>query len=435
LKKLKLATIGCGGRATAYMSIAANLPDQYENVAAADPLPARREALRIVSGNPNLLMFENDREILSRPKLADLMIIATQDSYHKEPCLRAMEAGYDILLEKPIASSLAEVMELNEAAQRMNRRVLVCHVLRYTPFYRMVKKIIDSGELGEVVSVNAREGVGAWHQAHSYVRGHWAVTENCSPMIVAKSCHDMDILYWLIGRECRSVASYGALSFFSPVNRPDGAPDRCTDGCPFGAECMYNALHYLGSQRKWLGLVMDGAATAGDNRIRDWLRVSPWGRCVYACDNTAVDHQVVSMDFEGGVTASFTMTAFDEGRSIEIFGTRGSLYGGAVYKEVCGEDLAVIDHRSGVRRMIRVNYESGGYSGHAGGDAGLVQALHEEMNRPDPAAMCSSIQSSVTSHAMAFAAEHARIHQTVVRLDEFCRQQRHPAGSSSTRGL
>ncbi len=401
------------------MSIAATLPDQYENVAVADPVAARREAMRGISGNADLALFRDDAEILAAPKLADIMIIGTQDDYHFKPCLRAMEAGYDILLEKPIAPTMAEVQMLADTAKRLGRRVLVCHVLRYTPFYKKIKEIIESGALGEVVSVSAREGVGAWHQAHSYVRGHWAVTEACAPMIIAKSCHDLDILYWLIGRPCRSISSYGGLSHFTAGNKPEGSPLRCTDGCPLGMNCMYNALHYIERNRALLHLVMDGGDTASADEVEAWLKHSPWGRCVYSCDNTAVDHQIVALEFEGGVTATFTMTAFDEGRSIEIFGTQARLFGGAAYKEICGDDIVVVDHADAKQVRHQIEFDDHGYSGHGGGDAGLMQALREEMKRSDPDQMLSSIHTSVMSHAMGFAAEKARRTGTTVKLEDF----------------
>lgn len=419
MKKLKLAAIGCGDRTKTYMSIAARFPEKYKNVAAADPIPARRKAIRDVAGNPEMLLFRDDHEILSQPKLADVMLIGTQDAYHKEPCMRAMEAGYDILLEKPIANRLDEVLELAAAAKRLNRRVLVCHVLRYSPFYRAVKEIVDSGELGDLMSISAREGVEPWHQAHSFVRGHWAAVESSSPMILAKACHDMDIIHWLVGRDCRSVSSYGSLSHFNEAAPPCEVPARCTDGCPLEADCMYNALHYIDRRRDWLG-VMDGSEEAGDDEIREWLGQSPWGRCVYHCDNTAVDHQVAAMEFEGGVTATFTMTAFDEGRSIEIFGTKSRLMGGAACRDTCGDDIIVIDHAAQTRRTIKVEVgKDGGYDSHGGGDGGLVKALYNEMTKPVSSDMLSSIHASVMSHTMAFAAEHARTTGTVVDLEGF----------------
>ncbi len=413
---LKLAGIGCGGRTRTYLQIAAGLPQFYEVVAAADPVPERVEMARAASRNPGFLGFASDREILARPKLADVMIIGTQDNNHVAPCVAAMERGYDILLEKPIATNIADVLELEKRAAALGRRVLVCHVLRYTPFYTKVRELVAAGAVGEIITLNASEGVGPWHQAHSYVRGHWSVTEKATPMIVAKSCHDMDIISWIVDRPCRTVSSFGSLSHFRAANAPDGAPERCTQGCPQQGACAYDALHYLGKHRAWLQYVYDRWDTAADSEKIAWLGQSPWGRCVYRCDNTAVDHQVVAMEFEGGATATFTMTAFDDGRNIEIMGTRGVLRGGHLLRHQFGCDLMLRDHTSGTETRIVISQEEGGYESHGGGDPGLVRALYGEMTGKAAAEMRSSITRSVESHLMAFGAERARATGREVRL-------------------
>lgn len=421
---LKLAGIGCGGRTRTYLELAAKMPQFYRVVAAADPVPERVEMVRAASGNPEFRAFRNDAELLAQPKLADILIIGTQDQYHVQPCLAAMEKGYDILLEKPVAPTPAEVLALAKRATELGRRVLVCHVLRYTPFYTKVREIVSSGVLGDVITLNASEGVDPWHQAHSFVRGHWAVVEKSTPMILAKSCHDMDIISWIMDRHCRSVSSHGSLSYFTSAHAPKGAPARCADGCPVGGACMYDAHHYLGRHRSWVQYVHENPQ-AGDEEIREWLKHSPWGRCVYHCDNTAVDHQVVAMEFEGGPTATFTMTAFDIGRNIEIMGTAGVLRGGEAVRKQTGADIIVREHASGTETRHTLQADNGGYEGHGGGDVGLVRALHTEMTTGRAAAMRSSIQRSVQSHLMAFAAEESRLTGTTIRLDEFAaRHQR-----------
>jgi len=231
MKRLKLAGIGCGGRTKTYLGLAARKPDYFEVVAAADPLPKRVADVKELSRNPSFRSFDSDAAILAEDKLADIMVIGTQDAYHVQPAVASMRKGYDLLLEKPIAPSVKEVVEIERAARDLNRRVLVCHVLRYSPFYTRLKQIVDSGILGDIISLTAKEGVGAWHQTHSFVRGHWAVVEKATPMIIAKSCHDMDIISWLVDRRCESVSSYGALTHFTAANAPKGAPARCTDGC------------------------------------------------------------------------------------------------------------------------------------------------------------------------------------------------------------
>ena len=413
---LKLACIGCGARAQTYTQLASRRPDRFQIVAGADPVPERVEKIRRLSGNPDFRGFASAEAILAAPKLADVMLVATQDNSHFECCRGALGLGYDVLLEKPIATTAAQVLEIERLAKAANKRVMVCFVLRFAAFYRKVKEIIESGALGELVSIQANEGVNPWHQAHSFVRGHWSVVGKSSPMILSKCCHDTDIVHWLAGRRCTRVASFGALEFFRPERAPAGVPARCTDGCPVGDTCPYNALRYAGDMRfPWLPMVYDRAQDASPEEITAWLRTSPWGRCVYRCDNDAVDRQVLAMEFEGGVTGTFTMTAFATGRHLEICGTKGVLRGGESYRQHFGTHLILLPHE-GESVRYTVQAEDGGYELHGGGDAGLVNALHDEMTKPPGAPLEAGIESTVHSHLIAFAAEEARRTGRVVDL-------------------
>jgi predicted dehydrogenase len=375
-----------------------------------------------LSGQPDFRGFSSAEELLAAGKLADVMIIATQDNFHYAHCRGTLALGYDILLEKPIATRVEQVLEIERLARQANRRVMVCFVLRFAAFYRKVKEIIRSGTLGEIVSIQANEGVVPWHQAHSFVRGHWAVVDKSSPMILSKCCHDTDIVHWLVGRPCRRIASFGSLEFFRPERAPAGAPPRCTDGCPAGDSCLYNALRYTTDMRfPWLPMVYDRAQDATPAEITGWLRTSPWGRCVYRCDNDAVDRQVLALEFEGGVTGTFTMTAFENGRHIEVYGTRGTLKGGETYRHHFGAHLVFFPHEGEPLRYT-VQAEDGGYELHGGGDPGLVNALYEEMTKPAGAPLEASLDSTVHSHLIAFAAEEARLTGRTVALDEFARR-------------
>ena len=427
MSKRTLAAIGCGGRTYTYVSLAmTHWRDRFDIVAAADPIRERAERLRSFAHTPaSFRVFENDNALLAEERLADIMIIGTQDTHHVQPCLAAMQKGYDILLEKPIATRPADILMLADTARRLGRRVMVCHVLRYAPFYDQVKQCVDSGQLGEIRSIHASEGVGPWHFAHSYVRGHWRRSDTSCPMIVAKSCHDTDILAWLIGDPCISVASVGSLSHFRAACAPVGAPARCTDGCPHADTCPYNALQYLTAQRKWLAYVcdreqdhLDRGGAAPDAEIREWLQQAPWGRCVYRCDNDAPDHQTAQFQFAGGQTATLTVTAFDDGRNIEICGTRGVLRGGHALRHRAGldADYMITDHATVNTTYHRVDEQSGGYDGHGGGDYGLVSQLYDEMTQPDPMAIRASIHRSVEGHLMAFAAEAARLHGRTIEM-------------------
>jgi predicted dehydrogenase len=411
MRRLTLAFCGSGSRARTYAGIAANMGDQFKLVAAADPVPERVAAIRVHAGNrPDFRGYPSAEAMFAAGKPADVVVIATQDAQHREHALRAMELGCDLLLEKPIAHRLEDTLAVRDAARRLRRRVVVCHVLRYTPFYARVQALLRSGAIGEVVSANFIEGVQPWHQAHSFVRGHWAVEAKSSPMILAKSCHDMDLLAWLIDRPCEAVSSHGALTHFTAARAPAGAPARCTDGCPAAATCRYDAHLYARPEgRRWLAMVHDRAKEATEAEIFDWLRTSPWGRCVYRCDNDVVDHQVIAARFTGAVTATFTMTAFDEGRHLEIFGTEGVLRGGAFVKKQLGCDLVLTRHGwDQPAEKIVIETPAVGYAGHGGGDLGLMSTLHADLTCPDPGAMRTSLEVSLQSHLMAFAAEESR---------------------------
>ncbi len=419
MKKLKLVALGCGARTRTYVSLARqHLPDHFDVVAAADPRPERVRQVRACAHDPKgFLSFGDYRDLLAREKLGEIAIIGTQDADHLEPALAAMEKGYDLLLEKPVATTAQDVLTVAAAARRLGRRVMVCHVLRFAPLYQAVKAVVESGELGEIRTVNATEGVGPWHFAHSYVRGHWNDSNRASPLILAKSCHDLDILSWLMGDECVSVSSVGDLSHFRSANFPAGAPGRCTDGCPHAATCHYNAEHYLDRERRWLSLVWSGdtdVATAGEEEIRRWLALSPWGRCAYQCDNNQPDHQTAQFQFARGQTATFTVTAFASGRTLEIYGTRGMLR--------AGTNVEVVDHATGRSRVIQTASDAvtaEGYDEHGGGDFGLVSNLYDQMTGADPGAMTTGIDRAVPSHLMAFAAEESRTSGQTVLMSQF----------------
>ncbi len=418
-RPLTLACLGCGARAQTYTQLASHYPDRLRVIAGADPVSERVEKVRRLSGCPEFQAFDGAKALLGAGRLADVLVVATQDNSHFEFCRSALERGYQVLLEKPIATRVEEVLEIERLARRADRRVMVCFVLRFAAFYRKVREIIRSGALGELVAIHASEGVMPWHQAHSFVRGHWSNVARSSPMILSKCCHDTDIVHWLADRPCRRVASFGSLEVFRSERAPADVPPRCTDGCPVGETCPYNALRYASDLRvPWLGMVYDRASEASVEEITAWLRTSPWGRCVYRCDNDAVDRQVMAMEFEGGLTGTFTMTAFATGRHLEICGTRGVLKGGETYRQHFGAHLILLPHEGEPVRYT-VQAEDGGYELHGGGDAGLVKALYDEMTKPAGEALEAGLESTVHSHVLGFAAEEARLTGRVVDLAAF----------------
>ncbi|MEV1174082.1 Gfo/Idh/MocA family oxidoreductase [Nonomuraea sp. NPDC049784] len=406
MRQVGLALVGAGDRGTRYIRHA--MRDGRAKLAAvAEPDRRRRED--VLAGHPDAVGFDDWRTLAERPRLADAVVIATLDANHVEPAVRFAELGYHILLEKPMAIRLEDCQRIVEAAEKAGVIFAVCHVMRYTPYTRRLKAVLESGRIGEIISIEHLEPVGWWHHAHSYVRGNWRRTDQATFMLLAKSCHDLDWLTYLTGRRVTRVSSFGGLKHFTAGNQPAGAADRCldcavADDCPYAAQRIY--LPFLGSDDHWPLAVLTSDIT--EEGVLRALREGPYGRCVYACDNDVVDHQVVNLEFDGGATASFTMTAFSPKtpRKTRIFGTRGSIDGD-------GELLTVTDFVTGATEVIDTHPPK---DGHSGGDQGLITAFLDALAGDDPAAILSDARESLHSHEIAFAAEHARLAGTVVTL-------------------
>ena len=330
MKPIKIILIGAGQRGNAYAPFALSNPDELQIVGVAEPHAARREEFRKKYNIDQSNCLHTWEDVFAREKWADAVMICTPDDLHHKPAMAAIAQGYDILLEKPISPSEEECLEIAQAAEDAGVKVVVCHVLRYSPFFSQMKEIIDSGEIGEIVTVVHNENVGDIHHSHSFTRGNWRNKAESSPMILAKSCHDMDIMQWLIGRKCLALSSFGSLKFFNKDNCPPTAPPRCTDGCD--VDCPYDTrkLYLKGSE--WFRSVAAGHSNATDDEVMAVLKTGPYGRCVFQCDNDVVDHQVVSMQFEDDITAIFSMSSLtpDTSRSIKIMGTKGEIKGHTV---------------------------------------------------------------------------------------------------------
>lgn len=407
MKPIRLIVVGAGGRGSGYASYAQEHPDQVQIVGVAEPRDFYRNRIADTYDVPFDNISTDWRELAARPKFADGVIIATQDTMHVEPALAFADLGYNVLLEKPMAPNPEDCRRIVEAATRNNIIFAVCHVMRYTQYTQRLKAILDSGRIGEIVSIEHLEPVGYWHQAHSFVRGNWRNETESSPMLLAKSCHDIDWLRYLMGQSCVQVSSFGNLKHFRPEGAPEGAGDRCTD-CSVEANCPYSALKmYLGQVRRgdtgWPVNVLTPDVT--EENVLQALRTGPYGRCVYKCDNDVVDHQVVNMLFANGATASFTMTAFTRQRDREthIFGTRGEIYGD-------GAQLQIFDFLTDQTETIDVNEEYDGsiMTGHGGGDYALMKSFVAALASDDPSKILSGPEETLETHLMVFAAEESR---------------------------
>ena len=402
MKKITALLLGAGMRgAFAYAPYAEKYPHELEFVAVSEPMRERREAFAKRFRIPESHVFSTWEEALAQPRIADVAIICTQDRMHYEPAMKALELGYDVLIEKPMSPSPRECFEMEAAARKNGRLLMICHVLRYTAFWKAVKRVISDGQIGQVVSIQLNENVGYYHIAHSFVRGNWRNAGESSPMILAKSCHDLDLLCWLMDQECVRLSSFGSLMHFTSQNAPEGSAERCTDGCPAEEKCPFSAPRFYLNNPDWAKFVTFDESREG---ILKALREGPYGRCVYRCDNNVVDHQVVNMEFANGATAMFSMCGFthDVSRSIQIMGTKGEIRG-----TMEDSKLNVYDFASGEMAVIHVKP---GMNGHGGGDEGIVRSfLNAVRNRDADGQNLSSAEEAVKSHLLAFAAEESRL--------------------------
>ena len=415
MKPITMIVIGCGGRGTTYADYAAMHPDQALVVGAADPREFYRRQMAARHSIPAENVASDWRPLADRPRFADAALICTPDALHLAPALACIEKGYAVLLEKPMGSNEADCRRIAAAAIRARILFGVCHVLRYTDYTQKLRGLIDSGLIGEVVNLQHFEPVGYWHQAHSFVRGLFRNEAESSSMLLAKSCHDLDWIQYIMGGRCTAVSSFGGLHHFRKEQRPAGAADRCLD-CPIEPKCPYSAKKlYLGllacGKTGWpVDMLSPNVTVEG---VTGAMRTGPYGRCVYACDNDVVDHQVVNMLFEGSRTASFTMTAFNRARDREtrIFGTRGELYGD-------GRFIEHFDFLTDKTEKFDTEAPAGslGTYGHGGGDYRLMQAFVAAVASGDAAKILSDAETTLQTHLMVFAAEKARRESRVVEM-------------------
>lgn len=418
--------VGAGSRGLGvYANYAQLHPEQFQVVAVAEPRQHYREEMARSHGLAGDRTFHDWREVLQHPRLAQAVILATPDQEHVEPALALMQRGYDLLLEKPMDTTLAGCQRLVQVSREEQRLLVVAHVLRYTPYFRQLKELASSGLIGQLASVRHLEPVHYWHQAHSFVRGNWRNLEQSAPMILAKSCHDLDMLCHLVAENPVAVASFGSLTHFRPENRPPGGSDRCLEcryvdhGCAYSAKRIYLGMLDRGNTGWPVDVLTPDTTPAG---VLLALKDGPYGRCVYACDNNVVDHQVVALEFASGVSATFTMTAFTEHRlrETELLGSQGQLLGDGWrirYTPFGDVDPALVSEA-----QLQPNgdylwdFSQVPSSGHSGGDDGLMAFFHECLCDREKALSWPLPEEALRGHALCFAAEQARLERRLVEL-------------------
>ena len=416
-KPVTVMVIGAGSRGRTYARYAEKFPKSMKVVGVADLNPHRREAMAKKHNIPAENQFAHFNDALSKAKFADAVVISTPDNLHYEPCMKALALGYDVLLEKPVAPTEKECRDIMKQAHKYNRIVAVCHVLRYAPYFVALKQVLESGAIGDLVNIQHFEPIAFHHMAHSYVRGNWPNSKTTTPIILAKSCHDLDILRWLIDKPCQSIAAEGSLHLFKKEMMPKGATERCIDNadgtdCPHEKECPYSAKYIYMEKKRHLGPF--DLPRKDPALIREKLKTMNYGRCVYRCNNDQCDHYVAIMKFEGDITASFSMDAFTPygGRRTRIMGTKGFIEGDMT-------TFTFYDFRTGHKsvwdqKVSEIAEYKG--SGHGGGDHLLVRDFVRAVSAQDEKLLSSTIDVSIESHVMGFMAEKSRKSNKKVKI-------------------
>jgi len=416
IRPVTVVVIGAGGRGMGYAQFAQAYPDRLKIVGVAEPRDWYRTQMADTYIIPKDNVFTDWKQAANREKFADAVLICTQDSMHVEPAVAFANLGYAILLEKPMAPSPEECIRIVNAVKKNQVLFAVAHVMRYTNFSRVLKSVLDSGTIGDIVTFQHLEPVGYWHQAHSFVRGNWRNEAESSPMLLAKSCHDLDWIRFMIGARCCSLSSFGSLRHFKKSEKPAAAENavRCLD-CQYERECPYSAVKiYMGRVKHGdLGWPVNVLTPEPDEAtVLEALHSGPYGRCVYECDNTVVDHQVVNFWFEGDTSAVFTMTAFNKAdhRKTRIFGTRGEIFAD-------GSKITIFDFLSDQTQVIdSLAGDSSILGGHGGGDYGLMDAFVSAVSQNDPEKILSGPDESLETHLMVFAAEKSRLEHKIIDL-------------------
>lgn len=402
MEKIKIGLIGLGNRGGMYYDFATTNSELCEVVAIVD-FRLKQQLERV--GNPNIkYTFDNTDDFFAANIDLDLLVISSMDKYHFEDSKRGLLHGYHLLLEKPIACSYEEVEEISSLAKLYNKKVVVCHVLRYTMFYKEIKRLIDENILGDIININATENVAYWHQCHSFVRGNWHNSKETAPQILTKCSHDFDIVTWLMNKKPTIVSSFGNLNFFKKENKPKNASSKCYN-CPLGYNCDFNAYKFYLSNKDWLKPFIGNDVS--DEKIDAYLKVSSLGHCVFDMDNDTVDHQVVNIQFEDKSTASLTMNAFSRYcyRDIKIYGTKGDLVGN-FEENMIHVNLYNYKNES---FDIDITKLTSDFSGHGGGDAIMFKELLEYLLYDKKTDSLTLLDESVISHKMAFLSEKSRL--------------------------
>lgn len=414
-KPVTAITLGAGARGNVYGDYAVEYPDQLDIVGVAEPIAIRNDRYAKKHAIPDANRFHTWEDVFKKPKFADAVIISTPDQLHYGPCMAALKMGYNVLLEKPISPSETECRDILELTKKSGKIVAVCHVLRYAPYFIKLRELMQSGAIGEIISLQHMEPIEHTHMAHSYVRGNWHNSATTTPILLAKSCHDLDIIKWMLGKESESIQAFGDLKWFRKEKAPAGSTARCTDGCAIESTCPYSALkiYYRKRQRTYVFDLPEDKDKQGD-AILGFLKTTNYGRCVYRMENDQCDHYTTNILFKDNITASFNMEAFTPwgGRRTRVMGSMGFIEGDMSKFTIY--DFRTDQSKTYESKVLDVaNYKN---EGHGGGDWRLVADWIQAVSQQNPNLLTSTIDASIESHVMCFMAEESRVKKKVMDI-------------------
>lgn len=408
-KPVTAVILGAGHRSLIYGDVSLSHPDVLKIVGVVDINPQKAEIAAARYGIDKSRVFYSVDELLKCGKIADIIINGTMDSQHVPTSVPLLKQGYDMLLEKPFATGASELAELFVTAKENKSCIFVCHVLRYASFYLGIRKVLESGVLGKIVSINMAEDISQHHTVVSYVRGQWNNEKTGTPLLLAKSCHDIDLMMWMMGKDTpMTVYSVGSDFSFSPDKAPKGAGTRCLVDCPLEKDCPYSAAkHYLPDD---IGhafyLWGEGNMPSREEKLKALKNDSPYGRCVWKCGHEGVDHQTVTITFESGAVGVFTLTggAPKDERRIQIVGTKGSLFGSFE------NNTFTVRTTNPDGSFCEKVYDAGTEATtlHGGGDTALVLDFCDYLKKGKPSLSYAELSDSLSSHLVIFAAEKSR---------------------------
>ncbi|WNQ11369.1 Gfo/Idh/MocA family oxidoreductase [Paenibacillus aurantius] len=417
---VKVIIVGAGSRSMNYASFSKKHPELMQIVGVVDPDSLRRDNAVRQYDLPDSMVFTKVEELAAQPKLADAVINGTLDAQHVSTSVPLLRKGYDLLLEKPIGISEQEVLELYEVAEAHGRKVMICHVLRYAPFYVELQKALSEGVIGDIIHIQTEENVDYHHMATAFVRGKFANRERGgSSFLMQKCCHDLDLITWFkTGVRPVKVSSYGNIIQFREDRAPQGSGTRCLTDCGIEESCPYSAKKLYVDHPLWGTYVwpryLEGVRLNTEEKLQSLRTDNPFGRCVWRCDNDIVDHQAVLFEFEDGSTAVHNLVGATAKacRTVHITGTKGEIQG------LLEDGVFVIRHpdlaegRTYTEKRVEIPVSN---DMHGGGDHRLVEDFLRVVKGQATSPSTASLENSIIGHLAGFRADASmRTGQSVV---------------------